>query len=130
MKWWVKYARAKDLLYCNPQIKNYQLKRRPCTFGQSLWSTNCPVNFTFFGRPIFFLVDQKPISHFFGRPIFFTNQKPFSHVYGRPIFFFFGRPNLFLVNQKKIGWPKKMRNRPNIGRTRDWPKVHGRRLSC
>ena len=41
----------------------------------------------FFGRPIFFLVDQKPISHFFGRPIFFlVNQKPFSHVFGRPIY--------------------------------------------
>ena len=23
-------------------------KQRPCTFGQSIWYTNCPVNFSFF----------------------------------------------------------------------------------
>ena len=81
----------------------------------------------FFGRPIFFLVDQKPISHFFGRPIFFlVNQKPFSHVFGRPIFFWstkfiFGQP------KKKLVDPKKWEIDRTIGRPRDWPKVHGRR---
>ena len=35
-----------------------RLQRRPCTFGQSLWYTNCPVNFPFFWLTKFFLVYQ------------------------------------------------------------------------
>ena len=58
----------------------------------------------------FFLVDQKPISHFFCRPIFFlVNQKPFSHVFGRPIF--------FLVDQKK-----KEKLSGQLVDQREWPK--------
>ena len=60
-------------------------KRRPCTFGQSLWCTNCPVNFSFFWSTKFFLVYQ----------IFFCYTKYF---FGRPNFFF-GQPNFFLVYQ-------------------------------
>ena len=56
------------------------------------WSTN----FFFWSSNFFFYPPKTIFSYFWA-----TN------------FFFFGRPNLFLVNQKKIGRPKKMRNRPN-----------------
>ena len=63
-----------------------------------------------------FLVDQKPISHFFGRPIFFlVNQKPFSHVFGRPIFFLVDQI-YFWSTKKKIGRPKKCEIDLTIGR--------------
>ena len=84
--------------------KAFKTKRRPCTFGQSLWYTNCPVNFSFFwstkfffGIPNFFLVDQ----------IFFWSTK-----------FLFGIPKLYFVNQIVFGWPKKW----EIDRTIDIPK--------
>ena len=102
-------------------------KRRPCTFGQSLWSTNCLVNFTFFWSTNFFFGRPKTnFSFFWSTNFFLVNQKPFSHVFGRPIFFWstkfiFGQPKKKLVDQKK--WEIDR----TIGRPRDWPKVHGRR---
>ena len=53
--------------------------RRPCTFGQSLWYTNCPINFSFFWS-----------TNFFGHTKFFFGYTKY----------FFSRPNFFLVYQK------------------------------
>ena len=63
-----------------------KLKQRPCTFGQSLWSTNCSVNFTFFWST----------NLFFGRP-----KTNFS--------FFWSTKNqylIFLVDQSFFWWTK------------------------
>ena len=81
-------------------------KRRPCTFGQSLWSTNCPVNFTFFWSTNFFFGRPKTNFSFFWSTNFFFGQPKtiFSCFWSTN--FFFGRPNLFLVNQKK-NWSTK-----------------------
>ena len=87
-----------------------------------------------FGRPI-----VRSISHFFGRPIFFlVDQKPISHFFGRPIFFWLSKKKLVDQKHKKMAfsWPKKywltkkMKNLKLTGQLvdqRDWPKVHGRR---
>ena len=61
------------------------------------------------------LVDQKPISHFFGQPIFFGQPKT--------IFSCFWSTNFFLVNQKNEKLTGQLVDQ------RHWPKVHGRR-SC
>ena len=56
-----------------------------------------------------FLVDQKPISHFFGRPIcFLVNQKPFSHVFGRPIFILVDQIYFWSTKKKKFTCNKLM----------------------
>ena len=102
--------------FTNIHMFQFQLKRRPCTFGQFLWSTN------------FFLVDQKPISHFFGRPIFFlVNQKTILSCFWSTNFFF-GQPNLFLANQKKNWLTKKVRNRPDNWSTKRLTKTTWTRL--
>ena len=86
------------------QKVNRILKRRPCTFGQSLWYTNCPVNFSFF------LVDQKKI---------WSTKKTI------------GTPKRNMVDQKNIWYTKKkfsdQKNEKWTGQLvyqRDWPKVH------
>ena len=95
-------------------VKRFGQKRRPCTFGRSLWYTNCPVNFSFFwstkfffGIPNIFLVHQ---IGFFGVPNFFLVYQ-FSFWYTKFFFwltkFFFGRPKKWEIDQT-IGIPKRL----------------------
>ena len=115
-QWQVSYLRK---LFSNKNTF-WIYKRRPCTFGHSLWYTNCPVNFSFFWSTKFFLVQQIFFwctKFFFGWPNFF---------FGITIFFwyakfFLGWPNFFLVYQKN----EKLTGQ--LVYQRDWPKVHGRR---
>ena len=77
----------------NQSVQTRSAKRRPCTFGQSLWYTNCPVNFTFFGILNIFLVDQ----------IFFSvNQISFWYTK-----IFFGRQKKLEI-ERTIGIPKRL----------------------
>ena len=110
-------------------------------FWSVSWSTNCPVYFSFF------LVDQRkicPVSDLFCSlswifcPVFFENVVLVSlladQLSGQFLIFWKRLDKKFKrVNKKDLrldkfifGWPKKMRNRPDIGRPRDWPKPHGR----
>ena len=98
-------------------IPVHQSKRRPCTFGQSLWYTNCSVNFL-----IFCLTKKK-----FGQP-----KKNF------------GIPKRNLVYQKFpetdqkfpetgqffFGQPKKMRKRPDNWSTKRLTKTTWTGLIC
>ena len=84
----------------------YTVERRPCTFGQSLWSTNCPVNFTFFWLTNFFFGRPKTNFSFFWSTNFFFWSTKNHFLMFLVDQFFFGRPNLFLVNQKK-NWSTK-----------------------
>ena len=74
------------------QTRIFLKEWRPCTFCQSLWYTNCPVNFSFFlvdqtfsYRPNYFLVYQ----------IFFWSTKFLFGIQK----IFFGKPNFILVDQ-------------------------------
>ena len=85
-----------------------------------------------------FLVDQKPISHFFGRPIFFYQPKTISPVHVVLVSllvdqlsglfliffgstnFFFGWPKINLVDQKKNWSTKNMRKWFLVDQKKNW----------
>ena len=75
-------------------VEKNTLKRRPCTFGRSLWYTNCPVNFSFFWSTKKNLVDQKK---------FWYSKKKFWYTKMK-----FGRSKKKIWSTKKIfSIPKK-----------------------
>ena len=91
-------------------------KRCPCTIGQSLWYTSCPVNFSFFGSTKFFF--GYTIFFFCIPKFFFVNQISFWYTK-----LFFGLPNL---SPLFFGRPKNEKLAGQLVYQRDWPKVHGR----
>ena len=72
--WQINMYRTLD--FCPDQPGSYQMyqsrKGRPCGFGQSLWSTNCPINFSFFWSA------KRKLSHLRDHTIFVNSLEFFA----------------------------------------------------
>ena len=118
-------------------LKGSNLKGRPCGIGQSLWLTNCPVNFwnLWVGQKKTIFQSQRPDIFFVHSLEFFVQSflkighslisrlDKKSREWTKKLSGLWDRSIIFWTTKKKweIDW--------TIGRLRDWPKPHGR-LSC